>query len=91
MTASPVPAAALVQAFFVEHLLNQKHASPRTLAVYRDAFRLLLRFIHQTHGIEPAGNACAAMGAPGFNSESELGIPKQHERQRREELIPFGV
>jgi integrase/recombinase XerD len=54
MTASPVPAAALVQAFFVEHLLNQKHASPRTLATYRDAFRLLLRFIHQTHGIEPA-------------------------------------
>ena len=54
MTASPVPAAALVQAFFVEYLLNQKHASPRTLAAYRDAFRLLLRFIHQTHGIEPA-------------------------------------
>ncbi len=54
MTAPSVPAAALVQAFFVEYLLNQKHASPRTLAAYRDAFRLLLRFVRETQGVEPA-------------------------------------
>ena len=54
MTPSSVPAAALVQAFFVEYLLNQKHASPRTLAAYRDAFRLLLAFVRETHGVEPA-------------------------------------
>lgn len=54
MTTSSVPAAALVQAFFVEYLLNQKHASPRTLAAYRDAFRLLLGFVRETQGIEPA-------------------------------------
>ena len=52
MTIPSVPAAGLVQAFFVEYLLNQKHASPRTLATYRDAFRLLLRFVHETHGVE---------------------------------------
>jgi hypothetical protein len=38
VTAASVPAAVLAQAFFVEYLLNQKHASPRTLAAYRDAF-----------------------------------------------------
>jgi integrase/recombinase XerD len=54
MTPSSVPAAALVQAFFVEYLLNQKHASPRTLAAYRDAFRLLLGFVREAHGVEPA-------------------------------------
>ena len=54
MTPSSVPAAALVQAFFVEYLLNQKHASPRTLAAYRDAFRLLLGLVRETHSIEPA-------------------------------------
>jgi len=54
MTPSSVPAAALVQAFFVEYLLNQKHASPRTLAAYRDAFRLLLGFVRQTGGVEPS-------------------------------------
>src|SRR5690348_11997216 len=54
MTPSSVPAAALVQSFFVEYLLNQKHASPRTLAAYRDAFRLLLAFVREAHGVEPA-------------------------------------
>jgi integrase/recombinase XerD len=64
MTTPSVPAAALVQAFFVEHLLNQKHASPRTLATYRDAFRLLLRFVRETHGIEPAALTVDNLDAP---------------------------
>lgn len=64
MTTSSVPAAALVQAFFVEYLLNQKHASPRTLATYRDAFRLLLRFVHETKGVQPATLTVADLDAP---------------------------
>jgi len=64
MTTSSVPAAALVQAFFVEYLLNQKHASPRTLATYRDAFRLLLRFVHETKGVQPATLSVADLDAP---------------------------
>jgi site-specific recombinase XerD len=64
VTTSSVPAAALVQAFFVEYLLNQKHASPRTLAAYRDAVRLLLRFVHQTQGIEPASLNVENLDAP---------------------------
>ena len=64
MTTSSVPAAALVQAFFVEYLLNQKHASPRTLATYRDAFRLLLQFVHETYGVEPANLSVDNLDAP---------------------------
>ena len=51
-------AAALVgphlQAFFAEHLLAHKRASPQTIACYRDTFRLLLRFMRKRTGAEPA-------------------------------------
>lgn len=62
--APSVPAAALVQTFFIEYLLNQKHASPRTLATYRDAFRLLLRFVHETHHAQPATLSIEDLDAP---------------------------
>jgi len=44
--ASPKPPsfAALVQAFFAEHLQQQRAMSPRTVAAYRDAFVLFLDF-----------------------------------------------
>lgn len=64
MTTPSIPAAALVQAFFVEYLLNQKNASPRTLATYRDAFRLLLQFIRETKGVEPVALSVADLDAP---------------------------
>ena len=37
-----------LQAFFTERLLHQRHASPHTIASYRDTFCLLLRFASQT-------------------------------------------
>ncbi len=46
--------AALVQGFFTERLLHQMRASPNTVAAYRDAFRLLLRYASNTLGKEPA-------------------------------------
>jgi site-specific recombinase XerD len=64
MTTPSIPAAGLVQAFFVDFLLNQKHASPKTLAAYRDAFRLLLRFVRETHGVEPAALSIENLDAP---------------------------
>jgi site-specific recombinase XerD len=35
---------ATVQAFFTERLIGQRHASPRTVAAYRDTIRMLLAF-----------------------------------------------
>lgn len=36
--------APILQAFFTDRLMNQRQASPHTIASYRDAFRLLLGF-----------------------------------------------
>jgi len=35
---------ALMQAFFTQRLMQQRQASPHTIASYRDTFRLLFRF-----------------------------------------------
>ena len=43
-SAKPPSFAALVQAFFAEHLQQQRAMSPRTVAAYRDAFVLFLDF-----------------------------------------------
>jgi len=60
VTTSPTPLLGpLLQAFFAEHLLVHKEASPQTVAAYRDAFRLLLMFLRETNGIQPA---CLRLG-----------------------------
>ena len=45
--------APLLQAFFTERLICQRDASPHTVASYRDAICLLLRFAHQRTGKPP--------------------------------------
>src|SRR6266581_3357370 len=45
---------ALVQAFFVEHLTQQRALSPQTIAAYRDAFMLFLGFAEARLGRSPA-------------------------------------
>lgn len=52
-----------LQAFFAEHLLTHKRASPETITCYRDTFRLLLRFMRQRTGVEPAGLPLSALDA----------------------------
>jgi integrase/recombinase XerD len=39
-----------LQAFFTERLITQRHASPHTVAAYRDTFRLLLGFAAERLG-----------------------------------------
>jgi len=43
-----------LQAFFTDRLIAQRHASPYTIASYRDTMRLLLKFARQRLGIAPA-------------------------------------
>jgi site-specific recombinase XerD len=43
-----------LQAFFTDRLAQQRRASPRTIAAYRDTLRLLLGFAHQQTGKLPA-------------------------------------
>jgi len=44
----------LLQRFFVDYLMEQRCASPRTIAAYRDSFRLLLAFAQCQLGKKPA-------------------------------------
>jgi integrase/recombinase XerD len=42
-----------LQAFFTDRLITQRDSSPRTIAAYRDTFRLLLGFAHEQTGKRP--------------------------------------
>lgn len=46
--------APLLQAFFTDRLITQRHASANTIAAYRDTFRLLLVYLHEHTGAAPA-------------------------------------
>ncbi|WBL64737.1 site-specific integrase [Thauera sp. WB-2] len=50
----PTEFASLLQRFFAERLLQQKNASPRTIAAYRDTFRLLFGYAERERGTPPA-------------------------------------
>lgn len=43
-----------LQTFFTDRLVRQRQASPRTIAAYRDALRLLLGFVQQKTGTAPS-------------------------------------
>jgi len=42
-----------LQAFFTERMITQRDSSPRTIAAYRDTFRLLLTFASKRTGKQP--------------------------------------
>lgn len=54
LLADPSEFASLLQRFFAERLVQQKNVSPRTIAAYRDTFRLLLCFAKRVQGTAPA-------------------------------------
>lgn len=51
---TPTSFPSLLQRFFTDRLLKQLSASPHTVASYRDAFRLLLRFAAEWLGRNPS-------------------------------------
>lgn len=57
MSAAETDLARLLQRFFYERLQQQQHLSARTIASYRDTFRLLLRFAEASLGRD-VGTLC---------------------------------
>jgi len=43
-----------LESFFVDRLARQRHASPRTVASYRDSLKLLIVFVHRRTGKAPS-------------------------------------
>ena len=67
-----------LEAFFTERLIGQRHASPHTVAAYRDTFRLLLLFAQEETGKTPSALNLEELDAPLVGSfldylESERG------------------
>jgi len=56
--------AATLQAFFSVRLLQERRASPNTVASYRDTFKLLLSFVHLRTGKPPAEQGFEDLEAP---------------------------
>jgi integrase/recombinase XerD len=63
-TADTLGFATLVRQFFCGRLIAQQNASARTVASYRDTFRLLLDFFAQCRGRPPAALGMADLDAP---------------------------
>lgn len=57
MTTTTANLAGLLEGFFTRRLMQQRQASPHTIASYRDTFRLLLRFAHKRLGTRPSAIA----------------------------------
>ena len=53
-----------LEAFFTGRLINEKGASPHTIAAYRDTFRLLLSFTQQHTGTPPSKLQIEDLDAP---------------------------
>ncbi len=53
-----------LEAFFVGRLINEKGASPHTIAAYRDTFRLLLSFTEKRTGRPPSQLQIEDLDAP---------------------------
>jgi site-specific recombinase XerD len=53
-----------LQAFFTEHLISHRLASPPTVDGYRDTFRLLLEFLRRTRGKQPSVLCVSDLDAP---------------------------
>jgi site-specific recombinase XerD len=51
---APTEFGALLQRFFAERLVQQQNVSPRTVAAYRDTFKLLLNYAGRATGKPPA-------------------------------------
>jgi len=54
----------LLQKFFTERLMNQKHVSPHTVACYRDTFRLLFGFVQREKHRAPSRLTWSDLDAP---------------------------
>jgi len=59
---------ALLEAFFVDHLLSQRRASPHTVQSYRDTFRLLLAFTQQHLKKAPSALALNDLDTPAIGA-----------------------
>jgi integrase/recombinase XerD len=75
------PLGPLLQYFFTDHMLSHRRASQQTVDSYRDTFRLLLHFLQQRTGKEPASLRVGDLDAPAI-----LSFLDHIEQQRKNQI-----
>jgi site-specific recombinase XerD len=55
---------ALLEAFFLDRLMRERHVSPHTITSYRDTFRILLQYVHEHRRKAPADLSLRDLDAP---------------------------
>jgi integrase/recombinase XerD len=71
----------LLPRFFTEHLIGQRNVSLQTVAAYRDAFRLLLRFLQRSR----KGSA-SELPLSALNTQSALAFLSHLEKERHNSI-----
>jgi len=71
----------VLQRFFTEHLMAQRNVSPRTVVAYRDAFRLMLRFLERSRK-----NVASSLPLSALNTESVLNFLIHLEKERQNSI-----
>src|SRR6201998_3795957 len=61
---TPISLAALLERFFTQRLMQQRHASPHTISSYRDTFHQFLKFTEQRLRKEPSRLVFQEIDAP---------------------------
>jgi site-specific recombinase XerC len=65
---APAAVAPLLEAFFTDRLMRERHASPHTVAAYRDTFRLLLCFVQRRLKKAPSAVTVVDLDAPSIGA-----------------------
>ena len=68
----------VLQDYFIQRLINQMNASPRTIASYRDTFRLLLQYAE-----EKLGKSSSAVDLSDLDAPFVLGFLNHLEKNRK--------
>jgi integrase/recombinase XerD len=71
----------LLPRFFAEHLIGQRNVSVQTVAAYRDAFRIFLRFLHRSRKASASELPLMAL-----NAQSALAFLNHLEKDRRNSI-----
>ena len=94
MTAATGSLAGLLEGFFTRRLMQQRQASAHTIASYRDAFRLFLRFAQKRLKITPSALALEQLDAPLIAAfladlENERGVSTRSRNLRHSAIRSF--
>jgi integrase/recombinase XerD len=80
-----------LEAFFTERLAHQRQASPKTIAAYRDTFRLLLGFVQHRTGKAPSALDFADVDAPLIGAFLEYVEHERHNTVRTRNARLAGI